>query len=186
MKEALAVVRSVKHFQKYLLHEETIVFTDNSAVASILNSKEPNGRILRWINYLGSFNLLLKDRSGISAYYVSRFPILSCTGSFNTVQQIMRIKRGLMETDKQIASKAMRTLSQFTLSGDTLFRIHKNNYLNVIETEKQLLYIFHFIHDNLGHGSLQATYIFGSLLVSGALNYIQIFETIFQPASLAN
>ena len=55
-KEALAVVAGFKQFYKYLIIQRFIVFTDNSAVASILNSKEPSGRIIRWINYLLSFD----------------------------------------------------------------------------------------------------------------------------------
>ena len=54
-KEALEVFASFKHFQKYLIIRKFEVFTDNSAVASILSAKEPTGRIIRCIIYLLSF-----------------------------------------------------------------------------------------------------------------------------------
>jgi len=51
-KEALAVISSVKQFRKYLLPKHFIIFTDNSAVASLLNGKDLVDRIVRWTNLL--------------------------------------------------------------------------------------------------------------------------------------
>lgn len=77
-KEALSVVAAIKQFRKYMLHATTVIYTDNSAVASILNARDPNGRVLRWINFLSSFDLEIRHRNGKSnaaADFLSRNPI---------------------------------------------------------------------------------------------------------------
>ena len=46
--ETLGVVWAVTHFHSYLYSQEVTVFTDHSAVKSILNAPNPSGKHAHW------------------------------------------------------------------------------------------------------------------------------------------
>ena len=54
-KECLAIVWCIEKFKIYLINKFTIK-TDNSALTWLLNQKEPNGRLARWIMKLQGMN----------------------------------------------------------------------------------------------------------------------------------
>lgn len=63
-KEGLAVVKAFKYFRTYLEGRTVIVHTDHQAILSILNEKEPTGRLGRWITFLMGFDIKINHRSG--------------------------------------------------------------------------------------------------------------------------
>ena len=63
-KEGLAVVKAIKYFRSYLEGRKIIVHTDHQSVLSILNEKEPKGRLGRWVTFLMGFNIQINHRSG--------------------------------------------------------------------------------------------------------------------------
>ncbi len=47
--ELLAVVKSIKHFHKYLYGQKFVLKTDHFALQWLLNFKDPEGQVARWI-----------------------------------------------------------------------------------------------------------------------------------------
>jgi hypothetical protein len=151
-KEALSVVSAVQQFHKYMLHAKTIIYTDNSAVASIFNAKDPKGRILRWINYLSSFDIEILHRNGKSnqaADYLSRNPI-NLVKNYSTDEKLHRIH-------DQLLSK-QNVFKDFLLIDNELFYRKGSAPLKVLMTEQDLQTLLNFLHDQLGHASLHPIY----------------------------
>ncbi|OMJ08900.1 Retrovirus-related Pol polyprotein from transposon [Smittium culicis] len=74
-REGLALVSAIKNFRPYLLGRRFVVFTDNSAIASIFKQSEPTGRLVRWIHLLYEYDCEIKYRAGKDnpvADYLSR------------------------------------------------------------------------------------------------------------------
>ena len=63
-KELLAVVRFTKQFQHYLLGREFIVRTDHSSLTWLLNFKDPQGQLARWLEVLSQYNMKIEHRAG--------------------------------------------------------------------------------------------------------------------------
>ena len=114
------------------------------AVAEILIAKEPNGRILRWINYLSSFNIEILHRNGksnLAADYLSRHPI-------NLVQKLSTDDY-LKNIETQLKSKTT-VIKHFALINDELFYRQGKTTLKVLMTLQELYLLLKFLHDQLG------------------------------------
>ncbi|CAG8670987.1 7232_t:CDS:2, partial [Paraglomus occultum] len=64
-REGLAVIWGTKKFERYLRGREFIIYTDHSALTSILTVKEPRGRVGRWAMLLQEYNFKTKRRSAM-------------------------------------------------------------------------------------------------------------------------
>ena len=76
--EGLGVVWAVKHFRPYLYGHSCEVFTDHSALTSLLNTPQPSGKLARWGMAIQVLNLTIKHRSGhsnVNADTLSRAPL---------------------------------------------------------------------------------------------------------------
>ena len=62
--ELFAFFRFTQHFKYYLLGQHFLIITDQRALVSIYNFKEPDGMVARWIEKLGQFNFDIKQRAG--------------------------------------------------------------------------------------------------------------------------
>jgi hypothetical protein len=63
-KELLAVVRFTQHFRHYLLGREFIVRTDHSSLQWMMNFKEPQGQLARWLQVLSHYHMQIQHRPG--------------------------------------------------------------------------------------------------------------------------
>ena len=63
-KELLAVVRFTQHFRHYLLGREFILRTDHNSLRWLMNFKEPQGQLARWLEVLSQYHMTIKHRSG--------------------------------------------------------------------------------------------------------------------------
>lgn len=63
-KELLAVVRAVKHFQPYLLGRHFVLRTDHASLRWLMNFREPEGQVARWIQCLQEYDFDIVHRPG--------------------------------------------------------------------------------------------------------------------------
>ena len=79
-RELLAVVKSVQHFHHYLYGRQFTVRTDHAALKWLLNFRNPEGQIARWIERLQYYNFQIEHRPGAkhgNADALSRRPCLA-------------------------------------------------------------------------------------------------------------
>ena len=77
--ELLAVVQAVQHFHSYLYGRHFTVRTDHAALKWLLNFKNPEGQVARWIQRLQEYNFEIQHRQGLkhnNADALSRRPCL--------------------------------------------------------------------------------------------------------------
>lgn len=78
-KELLAIVRFTQHFRHYLLGREFLVRTDHNSLLWLMNFKEPQGQLARWLEVLSQYNhMKIQHRPGKShtnADVLSRYSI---------------------------------------------------------------------------------------------------------------
>lgn len=63
-KELLAIVRFTKQFSHYLLGREFVVRTDHSSLTWLLNFKNPQGQLARWLEVISQYNMTVTHRPG--------------------------------------------------------------------------------------------------------------------------
>ncbi|XP_041378828.1 uncharacterized protein LOC121391185 [Gigantopelta aegis] len=82
-KELLAVVKFTRQFRHYLLSRRFLMRTDHNSLTWLLNFKQPQGQLARWLEELGQYNMQIQHRPGkqhMDADASSRLPVShSCT-----------------------------------------------------------------------------------------------------------
>ena len=64
-KELLAVVFAFEKFRQYLVGSKVVVHTDHAALKYLMQKKDANPRLLRWILLLQEFDIGIKDKRGV-------------------------------------------------------------------------------------------------------------------------
>ena len=80
-RELLAVVAFLKYFRHYLYGQRVKVRTDHGALRWLINFKDPEGQLARWLSVISSYNLELEHRPGRlhgNADSLSRRPCPQC------------------------------------------------------------------------------------------------------------
>ncbi|GBM51458.1 Retrovirus-related Pol polyprotein from transposon 297 [Araneus ventricosus] len=65
-KELLAIVKSIEHFHYYLYGRKFLLRTDHASLRWLLNFREPEGQIARWIQRLQEYDFEIQHRKGTS------------------------------------------------------------------------------------------------------------------------
>lgn len=65
-RELLAVVKTLQHFRRYLLGRKFRIRTDHAALKWLLEFKNPEGQVARWIEQLQEYDFVIEHRSGKS------------------------------------------------------------------------------------------------------------------------
>ncbi|UFO01039.1 hypothetical protein LOK48_06560 (plasmid) [Wolbachia endosymbiont of Corcyra cephalonica] len=65
-RELLAVVKTLQHFNKYLIGRPFTLRTDHAALIWLLQFKNPEGQVARWIEQLQEYDFVAEHRSGKS------------------------------------------------------------------------------------------------------------------------
>ena len=81
-KELLAVVSAVKRFHHYIYGRPFLLRTDHGALRWLLNFKNPEGQVARWIEVLDTYDMEIQHRSGRlhqNADALSRRPCDPCS-----------------------------------------------------------------------------------------------------------
>ena len=63
-RELLAVVRFTRQYRHYLLGKSFTVRTDHGSLTWLLNFKEPQGQVARWLEELGQYHMKIEHRPG--------------------------------------------------------------------------------------------------------------------------
>ncbi|GBL99739.1 Retrovirus-related Pol polyprotein from transposon 297 [Araneus ventricosus] len=63
-KELLAIVKSIEHLHHYLYARKFLLRTDHASLRWLLNFKEPEGQIARWIQRLQEYDFEIQHRKG--------------------------------------------------------------------------------------------------------------------------
>ncbi|UYV66258.1 K02A2.6-like [Cordylochernes scorpioides] len=63
-KELLAIVKSIEHFHHYLYGQEFILRSDHASLQWLLNFKNPEGQLARWIQRLQEYQVKIQHRPG--------------------------------------------------------------------------------------------------------------------------
>ena len=58
-KELLALVNFVKYFRHFLYGKRFVARTDHVSLKWLMNFKNPEGKIARWIEFLSSFDMII-------------------------------------------------------------------------------------------------------------------------------
>ena len=80
-KELLALVYFVKYFRHYLYGREFIVRTDHGSLRWLMNFKNPEGQVARWLEVLSTYIFTVEHRPGRlhgNADSLSRKPVSQC------------------------------------------------------------------------------------------------------------
>ena len=80
-KELLAVVHFVKHFRHYLYGRQFLVRTDHSSLRWLMQFKNPQNQLARWLEILSEFDFQIQHRPGrqhSNADALSRIPCRQC------------------------------------------------------------------------------------------------------------
>ncbi|GBM55009.1 Retrovirus-related Pol polyprotein from transposon 412 [Araneus ventricosus] len=65
-KGLLAIVKSIEHFHHYLYGQKFLLRTDHASLRWLLNFREPEGQIARWIQRLQEYDFEIQHRKGTS------------------------------------------------------------------------------------------------------------------------
>ncbi|GBM65989.1 Transposon Ty3-G Gag-Pol polyprotein [Araneus ventricosus] len=65
-KELLAIVKSIEHFHHYFYGRKFLLRTDHASLRRLLNFREPEGQIARWIQRLQEYDIEIQHRKGTS------------------------------------------------------------------------------------------------------------------------
>ena len=63
-KELLAIVCFSRHFRHYLLGRNFVIRTDHNSLTWLLNFKNIEGQLSRWIEELSQYSMIIQHRSG--------------------------------------------------------------------------------------------------------------------------
>ena len=81
-KELLAIIKGIKHFHHYLYGQHFKVRTDHGSLTWLLNFKNPEGQLARWLEILGTYDMEIEFRPGKyhnNADGLSRIPCNHCS-----------------------------------------------------------------------------------------------------------
>ena len=80
-RELLAIVHFVKQYRHYLLGQKFLIRTDHGALKYLLNFKDPQGQMARWLQVLDTYTFDIEHRAGRkhnNADAMSRGPCKQC------------------------------------------------------------------------------------------------------------
>ena len=175
--EGLGVVWAVKHFRPYLYGHSCDVYTDHSALTSLLNTPQPSGKLARWGMAIQELDLRIHHRAGrsnVNADALSRSPLASQGSSsaaetpgvvaaieseedLSTLQRqdeeltliIAYLETGVLPDDEKLAKTLALTQSQYTVQDQILYRVEPDSTLRVIPPASKRERLFQEAHEGV-------------------------------------
>ena len=152
--EGLGVVWAVKHFPPYLYGHSYDVYTDHSALTSLLNTPQPSGKLAHWGMAIQEMDIRIHHRTGRSnanADALSRSPLADqgCPSAEKTQGVIAAIEPedlsalqrqdkelaaiicyleiGVLPEDEKLAKALALTQSQYTVQDQILYNVEPDS-----------------------------------------------------------
>ena len=190
--EGLGVVWAIKHFRPYLYGHTCEVYTDHSALTSLLNTPQPSGKLARWGMAIQELDIKIRHRSGRSnnnADALSRAP-LEPSESFAvgevdgviavldkedidlpTLQRqdeelltiISYLETGALPSEESVARRVALTDSQYVVEDRVLYRVEPDGTLRVIPPSSQRGRLFHEAHSGMFGAHLSDMKVYSEL-----------------------
>ena len=110
-KELLAVLWALKTFRPYLLGAPFVLRTDHNALVWLMNFKEPEGQVARWLETLAEYDCKIEQRSGkqhLNADALSRREESSPTGKDTAQPAALTSQIATGEDTAQLATLTSR------------------------------------------------------------------------------
>ena len=156
--EGLGVVWA-RHFRPYLYGHTCKLYTDHSALTSLLNTPQPSGKLARWGMAIQELDIEIRHRSGRSntnANALSRAPVgegakLSREEAEGVIANITRgeeaelatsqqqdeelqiimqfLETGVLPPDENVIKKTAMTASQYTMEDGILYHVEPDGTL---------------------------------------------------------
>jgi len=195
-RECFAIVYGFQQYRHYLLGQKVTVITDHAALRWLLESKEPTGRLARWLQKLSEFEYVIQHRAGRihnNADMLSRITVLD-TVDIRTEQQHDILCSQLMayishhtltqddKTNKWLATNA----DHYVIHEGGLYHLktqHQRNsqlhkHLQLVVPEKWRQRVIQSCHDDVlgGHLGVFKTY----KMVNTHYYWPRLFEDVRQ------
>ena len=187
--EGLGVVWAIKHFRPYLYGHSCEVYTDHSALTSLLNTPQPSGKLARWGMAIQEMDITIRHRSGrtnANADALSRAPLcsggsttsevegviasLDPTADLPTLQRqdielavITYLETGELPLDEKNARRVALTESQYSLEDRVLYRVEADGTLRVVPPSSQRERLFQEAHSGVFGAHLSDTKVYTEL-----------------------
>ena len=127
-KELLAIIRAVKHFHPYLYGRKFLLRTDHAALRWLLNFRNPEGQLARWLQTLQQYKFDIQHRSGTkhtNADALSRRPCanISCKHCTNleSCRQIQTASTSTIMESVTAEESVVNRVMDSSISGPGLY-----------------------------------------------------------------
>ena len=117
----MAVVADLKYFRQYPCGQKVTVRTDHASLRWLMNSKDPEGQLARWLDVVSEYDLTIQHRPGANhgnADGLSRRPCKQCTHCGSSEQ----IGGELSTLTPKVESAARVAILQPSLSNKDLIK----------------------------------------------------------------
>ena len=173
-KECYACVWAIKKYRIYLWGSKFMVITDHSALAWLMNIKDPNGRLARWSIYLQSYRFEIIHRKGLihsNADTLSR-PVMMITPTEEEDEQSIKTREvyedenllHFLKTGKHfpgLPNKQVKRIEkmaeQYSIrENQVIFRKDEESEEKIVPPPDERYYVAERAH-KLGHFQVDAT-----------------------------
>lgn len=96
-RELLAVVKSVEHFYKYLYGRRFLIRTDHASLKWLLNFKNPEGQVARWMEKLQEYDFQIEHRPGVSHRNADALSRRPCQQNCSHCSRLEEKEAGLLQ-----------------------------------------------------------------------------------------
>ena len=164
--EGLAIVFAFKKFRHYDLCQNFILFTAHEALKYVINTRDPHGRIARWMSVFADYDFDVHCRPGprnANTDYLSRSStevnmVLSMGLEPDLMSIVEYLTTGTVKEDSSKFAKAIKVRAKnYVMFGRNLFRRTAKGLL-FIPAEKERIVILDGLHDEIGYWDLTTTY----------------------------
>lgn len=129
-REALAIFFTLKKFRHYLLGSRFLLRTDHKCLATLLQWKDPTGRLSRWLIYISQFDVKIEHIAGeknVVADFLSRNVLLVDAtsrkeGKLQLIADLLKGKVQWPDLSHALQIEIAKEIRRFYLEGATLYR----------------------------------------------------------------